>query len=176
MYDPETYADACRFVAEAHRAQRVPGTELPYTLHLHQVAGEVVRAMVADPFEDAELAVLCALLHDTVEDTEVTVELVAARFGERVAAGVSALTKDASLPKPEGMADSLRRIRQQPREVWAVKLADRVTNLQPPPHYWTVEKCGAYAAEAEGILDALGEASPWLSARMRARLGAYGPS
>jgi hypothetical protein len=39
---------------------------------------------------------------------------------------VRALTKDASLPTNEAMADSLRRVRLQPPEVWAVKLSDRI--------------------------------------------------
>jgi (p)ppGpp synthase/HD superfamily hydrolase len=72
------------------------------------------------------------------------------------------------------MEDSLRRIRQQPREVWRVKLADRITNLQPPPSYWTPEKRGKYRAEAVTILDALGEASPFLATRLRGKIEAYG--
>lgn len=38
------------------------------------------------------------------------------------------------------MQDSLRRIKSQPREVWMVKMADRITNLQPPPGHWSEEK------------------------------------
>ncbi len=176
LYDPDRYAAACRFAAEAHarEGQKVPGTDLPYLLHVQQVAGEVVCALGVEAVDDPELAVLCALLHDTVEDTDVTVEALAARFGDAVAAGVSALTKDGSLPKPERMADSLRRIRAQPREIWLVKLADRVTNLQPPPSTWTAERRARYADESREILAALGGASPHLAARMRSRLKTYG--
>jgi (p)ppGpp synthase/HD superfamily hydrolase len=56
------------------------------------------------------------------------------------------------------MADSLRRIRVQPHDVWAVKLADRITNLAPPPAFWTAAKIAGYRAEAIMIADALGEA------------------
>ena len=42
--------------------------------------------------------------------------------------GILALSKDKTLDKPLQFADNLRRIRQQPQEVWIVKLADRVTN------------------------------------------------
>ena len=71
------------------------------------------------------------------------------------------------------MTDSLRRIRACPGAVWIVKLADRITNLGPPPRSWTAEKCRAYRDEARAIADALGEASPVLDARLRGRIEAY---
>jgi (p)ppGpp synthase/HD superfamily hydrolase len=71
------------------------------------------------------------------------------------------------------MPDSLRRIRAQPPEIAVVKLADRITNLSAPPHYWKKEKCAAYRAEAIAIADALGPASAALDARLRARIEAY---
>jgi (p)ppGpp synthase/HD superfamily hydrolase len=71
------------------------------------------------------------------------------------------------------MADSLRRLRDQPREVQLVKLADRITNLAPPPAHWSADKRRAYRAEAVTIADTLGDASPTLQARLRARIAAY---
>jgi len=47
--------------------------------------------------------------------------------------GVSALSKDEAVPKEKELEDSLHRIREQPAEILMVKLADRITNLQPPP-------------------------------------------
>ena len=173
MYSPDRYVDAMRFAAVAHKSQKQPGHDLPYLVHVVSVAAEVIAALPPDA--DADLAVTCALLHDTIEDTEVTIEQVAARYGEAVAAGVAALTKNAALPtKAERMADSLRRITEQPREIAIVKLADRITNLSsnPPPH-WTKEKCAAYRVEAGLIADTLGYASPPLAARLRARMEAY---
>jgi guanosine-3',5'-bis(diphosphate) 3'-pyrophosphohydrolase len=46
------------------------------------------------------------------------------------------LTKKENLPKGEKMVDSLKRIKDLQKEVWAVKLADRITNLQEPPQSW----------------------------------------
>jgi len=66
------------------------------------------------------------------------------RFGKAVTDGVKALTKNESLPKDRQMSDSLHRIKLQPSEIWAVKLADRITNLQPPPAYWSREKIPNY--------------------------------
>jgi (p)ppGpp synthase/HD superfamily hydrolase len=173
-WSSETVTRALRFAAEAHNAQKVPGTKLPYLLHLGQVMTEVAAALQVEPADDGELSILCAVLHDTVEDTAVTVEEVAARFGDRVAAGVSALSKDSELPKPQRMPDSLRRIRLQSHAVWKVKLADRITNLQSPPSHWTRTKAMAYREEAGTILEALGDSSPVLAARIRAKIEAYG--
>jgi (p)ppGpp synthase/HD superfamily hydrolase len=137
------------------------------------VAAEVIATIAESRVDRPDLAVQCALLHDTIEDTGTRHEEVAAAFGPDVADGVAALSKDESVPKPERMADSLRRIRLQPREIWVVKLADRITNMSEPPAYWTAEKRAAYRAEALDIADALGAASHPLDARLREKIAAY---
>lgn len=170
MYSPDRYLAALRFAAEKHLPQKFPGTELPYLMHVVMVASEVIAHLPALQLADPDLAVTCALLHDTIEDTPATREELAARFGAAVAAGVDALTKR---DVPDKMADSLRRIRLQPREIWIVKLADRIANMDAPPHYWTTEKKVAYRAEALAIADALGSAAQVLDQRLRARIAAY---
>jgi (p)ppGpp synthase/HD superfamily hydrolase len=134
---------------------------------------EVIAAFRAEPDHDQELAVQCALLHDVIEDTGVPYTSLVGDFGIAVAEGVMALTKNETLDKSLQMADSLKRIRQQPEEVWMVKLADRITNLQPPPSYWTKDKIAAYHAEAIAILNALGDASSALSTRLGDKIDAY---
>jgi (p)ppGpp synthase/HD superfamily hydrolase len=71
------------------------------------------------------------------------------------------------------MADSLRRIAAQPREIAMVKLADRITNLAPPPAHWPRDKRIAYRDEAIVIADALARTDTALDARIRARIVAY---
>ena len=136
---------------------------------------EVIAALQAEPGHDDDLAVVSALLHDVVEDTAITIEEIDAAFGPRVAAGVSALTKNAALDKPAAMRDSLTRILKQPPEIAIVKLGDRVTNLAPPPPHWNAAKVASYRAEAQLILDMLGAASPFLSARLAERIRTYPP-
>ena len=122
---------------------------------------------------DADLAVCCAILHDSIEDAGTAAEEMEAAFGPAITAGVLALSKNASLPKEEAMRDSLTRIRREPREVWLVKLADRIANLGMPPIHWDREKCLSYALEAQTILDSLGEASPLLSAKLASRIAVW---
>lgn len=174
MWSQDRVMAASLFAARAHAGQLVPGSELPYLLHVTQVALEVTAALQAEPGHDADLAIQCALLHDTVEDTPVTYEELTSMFGHAVADGVLALTKDEALPKEQQMADSLRRITAQPHAVWIVKLADRIVNLQPPPEKWQTHKIEAYREESRGILATLGAASPLLAARLAEKIEAYG--
>jgi (p)ppGpp synthase/HD superfamily hydrolase len=171
MFDPERYVAALRFAAERHHSQRVPDSDYPYIVHVVSVAAETIAG--AGPGVDANLAVSCALLHDTIEDTATTHADLAERFGVDVADGVLALSKDSALPKIDQMADSLRRIQAQPHAVWMVKLADRITNLDVPPRSWSPDKRRRYRDEAIAIADALGSASPALETRIRARIAAY---
>ena len=178
-WDPDGYNRALEFAGIAHGDQRVPGTQISYLMHLAQVCQEATGAVLADPSLDGDLVVQCALLHDTLEDTGASRAELVEGFGEAVAAGVDALSKRPHGPdgqpwgKIEKMTDSLSRIVAQPREVWVVKLADRVTNLQVPPAHWSKAKIAAYHKEAEVILATLGSASDHLAERMRTKLSAY---
>jgi (p)ppGpp synthase/HD superfamily hydrolase len=163
---------AWRFAAECHQGQLYPGTKLPYLTHLGMVVLALLPALEEEPGLEADLALCCAILHDTVEDTGITCGEIEAGFGRAVAQGVSALSKDPGLPKGDSMRDSLERIKAQPREIWLVKLADRVANLGAavPMAYWGRVKCQAYADEGEVILEALGSASKVLSRALRGRI------
>jgi (p)ppGpp synthase/HD superfamily hydrolase len=189
LYDPERYVIALRLAAGRHAGQKMPVgpdcIEYPYLVHVTSVTAEVIAALPGSGLE-GDLAVGCALLHDTMEDTANTDEErgalathIAELLGPGVRDGVLALSKRKQLPdgtrldKSAAMADSLRRIREQPHAVWAVKLADRITNLAPPPTHWSREKCAAYQVEAHTILETLGDASAVLAARLRARIDAY---
>lgn len=168
------YTEAAEFAAQAHRGQTVPGTNLPYVMHPVLAAMEVIAALAVEEGRDGNLALQCALLHDAIEDTDVTYDQLEKTFGTPVADGVLALSKDERLPKDLQMNDSLERIQQQPYEVWMVKLADRISNLHSPPPYWSQERIKAYREEAVLIRDTLGEASPFLVARMNQKIEEYG--
>lgn len=174
-FNPDRYVEAMRFAAEAHCQQLEPGSHLPYLVHVVAVASEVIASLAAEPLESPhdDIAVQCALLHDTVEDTAITLSLLAERFGDAVAAGVDALSKRSALPKERQMVDSLERILTQPPEIARVKLADRIINLNAPPPYWPNDKRIAYRAEGELILARLGHTSPFLAERLRKRIMGY---
>jgi guanosine-3',5'-bis(diphosphate) 3'-pyrophosphohydrolase len=170
------YQTAIKFAASKHgqKNQLVPGTNLPYLLHLSNVAMEIMIAHQETRDWDFGLAVQLALLHDTLEDTATAFEELETIFGAQVAEGVAALTKNPSLPKENQMIDSLTRIKKLGKEVWSVKLADRITNLQPPPHFWKPEKINRYREEASLILSALEGANEYLEKRLSEKILSYG--
>ena len=171
------YQQTILYAAAKHQAvkQRLPGTEnLPYVIHLSDVAMEILIASQHTENFNTKLAVQAALLHDVVEDTDTALEELRLIYGEEVTDAVSALTKNDELTtKEEQMADSLKRIQSQPKEVWAVKLADRITNLQKPPSKWTKQRKINYHAEAQMILDALGEGNAYLASRLATKITEY---
>ncbi len=177
----EKYFKAYKFAAEAHKDQLMPGTELPYIVHVSLVAMEILATLAEKPVEKPNLAVQCALLHDCLEDTYIIYDEIVSQFGSYVADGVLALSKDGAIGVSEDehkrkwlqLEDSLQRIKQQPREIWMVKLADRITNLQPPPNNWNDEKIARYKKGAELIHKELASASEYLGQRLQGKIDLY---
>lgn len=169
------YQKAIRFAAEKHAElqQTLPDSIIPYAVHLSNVAMEILVAVSDTEEFNTELAIQVALLHDILEDTHVTFEELANEFGGNVATGVLALTKENSLPKNQQMPDSLSRIKLCVPEVRAVKLADRITNLQKPPISWTTEKKLKYLNEASLILKELKGTNKYLENRMELKMKEY---
>lgn len=170
-WDQDLFKLTLDFAAKAHGAQKVPGSGAPYVVHLTKVCSEILA--VADGSFDVDFAMQCALLHDSMEDAGVTFDALEAQFGAMVAHGVAALTKNDALPKEEKMADSLRRIALEPREVQMVKLADRITNLEPAPPEWSMEKRQKYQQEALEIHRALRSAHEGLAQRLEEKIDDY---
>lgn len=177
-WNRDLYAKAWHFVTLKHSGQtyggRLPEQQIEYINHLGSVAMEAmwVLAHSAESYH-ADLLVQCALLHDTLEDTTADYEELIATFGPSVAAGVLALTKNTNLAKQDQMLDSLQRIQAQPKEIWMVKMADRITNLYHPPHYWDKTKIAAYRSEAQVIYDHLATADALMAQRLAHKIEAY---
>ncbi|MFK5893893.1 MAG: HD domain-containing protein [Pseudomonadota bacterium] len=175
IWNQDKYIKAWNFACFAHEGQLLPGTTIPYINHIANVSMEVMAAIVQSKnIHNPNLLVQCALLHDVIEDTKNTYDDIKEEFGSDVANGVLALSKNVNLSsKSEQMINSLERIKKQPVEVWMVKLADRITNLQPPPNYWNKEKINNYRQEAILILESLCVANPYLAKRMQIKISAY---
>ena len=171
----EKYQEAIKFASAKHaeKGQKVPGTNLPYDVHISNVAMEILIAGFNTPGFNTAFAVQVALLHDTIEDTATDFHELENKFGIEIAQAVSALSKNQDLPKDQQMHDCLVRIKELPSEVWAVKLADRITNLQPPPSHWDNEKKIKYHHEAQKILDTLASGNAYLSTRLASRIKEY---
>jgi (p)ppGpp synthase/HD superfamily hydrolase len=174
IWDQDKYLAAWNFVSRIHSGQTIPGSDIPYINHLGLVTMEAIAAIAHEKVNKPNLLILCALLHDSVEDTTIEYQDIKDQFGIDIADGVLSLTKDKELPsKNEQMLDSIIRIKKQPVEVWMVKLCDRITNLQAPPKHWHKEKISQYQSEARLILDHLGKASPFLAKRLMTKIKNY---
>lgn len=169
------YQKAIKFAAKRHadKNQLIPGTNLPYVVHLSNVAMEVLIAAEKTSKFDSVLAVQVALLHDILEDTETDFDEIANEFGKEIAQAVLALTKNSKIPKEDRMDDSLNRIKQLQKEVWAVKLADRITNLQTPPTHWSLEKITEYQKQAVLICNSLKGGNFYLENRLLQKISEY---
>ncbi|MGE6355824.1 HD domain-containing protein [Flavobacterium sp. NPDC079362] len=169
------YQKTIKFAAKKHADQNqvIPGTNLPYVVHLSNVTMEIIFASQETKGFNKAFAIQVALLHDIIEDTKTTFEELTEEFDEEIAQAVLALTKNATIPKEERMADSLTRIKKLSKEVWSVKLADRITNLQVPPEHWNLEKIKAYQKEALQILETLKGANEYLEKRLSERIQNY---
>lgn len=120
---------AYAYAAAAHAGQvRLSGE--PYLSHPLAVA-----EILAEIGFDAH-AVAAGLLHDTVEDTKVTLEEVDAEFGEQVADIVDGVTKISMMTfdsKEEQQAENIRKMilaMSHDIRVPVVKLADRIHNMR----------------------------------------------
>lgn len=157
---------ALSFAMQAHQGQFYGN--LPYMVHINGVLAEVV-SIIRHPnevIEDSALLIQVAILHDVIEDTDVTHWHLVNDFGLRVANGVVALSKNPDLPKEKQMQDSVRRIKNQPLEVGIVKLADRISNLQYMHPKWNKNKVKSYIEESVMILENLGHCSKYLNRKL----------
>lgn len=129
--DKETVRRAFELAADAHKDMRRKSGE-PYILHPLAVARIVV--------EEIGLGVTsacCALMHDVVEDTEITLNDIEQEFGSSYSRIIDGLTKIANVvgnPSTESMqAENFRKIlitlADDPRVI-LIKLADRLHNMR----------------------------------------------
>ncbi|WP_321470790.1 HD domain-containing protein [Halarcobacter sp.] len=174
MFTQDKYQKALNFAAKAHGEQKT-ANELPYITHLTSVAMEVMHACEESKLEvkKSDIAISVALLHDTIEDTEITYDDLYTEFSAEIAEGVEALTKDSTLSKKYQMAESINRLLTQPYEIQMVKLADRIVNLQKPPKSWDSLKILNYHKESKFILSCLKNCNLFLSKRLEDKINNY---
>ncbi len=127
--DMEKIRSAYSFAEKCHGDQRrVSG--IPYILHPTSVA-----CIVAELGMDTD-TICGALLHDTVEDTYVTLEEVGRRFGADVAKLIDGVTKISKIPyssREEQQAENIRKMliaMADDIRVIIIKLADRLHNMR----------------------------------------------
>ncbi len=147
---------AASFAARKHASQKRKGAAAePYINHLLEVA-EMVAGALREP--DTNL-VIAALLHDTVEDTGVTVDELRERFGADAASLVAEVTDDKSLPKAERKRLQVVNAPKKSVRAQVIKLADKISNLRSllhsPPADWSLQRKREYFEWAKQVVDGL---------------------
>lgn len=159
------------YAARCHRDQQMPHAPITYMVHVVNVAMEVMEAHHAMNNFDIDFALKVAFLHDVLEDTNTSYQTLKDDFGQQVADGVLALSRNPELPRKDQITDSLERIMRQPYEIWIVKLADRIVNLHNRPGYRTREQADEYKVESVKILETLSIANHYLANRLSKMIG-----
>ncbi len=126
--DQQNIRQAYELAVQAHSQQRRKSGE-PYILHPIAVA-----RICAEEIGLGPTAIVSALLHDVVEDTDVSLEDIEARFGRRIGKIVDGLTKldsayNAESPQAENFKKVLSTLVDDVRVV-LIKMADRLHNMR----------------------------------------------
>ena len=118
------------FAVQAHAGTERRGKGFPYIIHPME-AMEIVATMTTD-----QEILAAAALHDTVEDTEVTVEQIRDEFGDRIAA----LVADESEDRPEGVTEeeswhdrkraAINHLAKASHDAKMVALGDKLSNMR----------------------------------------------
>jgi (p)ppGpp synthase/HD superfamily hydrolase len=118
--------EAIQFAAKAHSGQFRKGTRIPYIVHPLNVARILIE------WGCKEEIVVAGLLHDTVEDTSVTLEEIEQTFGQEVAA----LVEGASEPEHETdtweqrKEHTIQYLKRASADILLVACADKIDNIR----------------------------------------------
>ena len=119
---------AYEIAVEAHKEQRRKSGE-PYIFHPIAVA-----RICAEEIGLGPTAIVCALLHDVVEDTPITLEEIKEEFGSKFSMIVDGLTKlDGLHNSPSQQAENFKKVLSTLADdvrVVLIKMADRLHNMR----------------------------------------------
>lgn len=100
-----------------------------------------------------------AILHDTVEDTDTTLEEIENVFGKKVCSIVAEVTDDKSLPREKRKLLQIEHAPGSSCEAKLVKLADKLYNLRDlekgTPMFWTQQRVQEYFEWSKKVVDGL---------------------
>jgi guanosine-3',5'-bis(diphosphate) 3'-pyrophosphohydrolase len=151
------------FAAYKHRNQhRKGGESIPYINHPIAVAEVLVNV---GHVTDSE-TIMAAILHDTVEDTETTLQELEKEFGSSVSRLVAELSDDKSLPSAERKQSQIQHAPALSYRARLIKLADKTCNLRDivgdPPKGWSLQRKREYFDWGKKVVDKIRGSNPEL--------------
>ena len=115
---------ALEIAAEAHQGQYRKGTDTPYISHPYAVGLLLMEAGCT------EAVIIAGILHDTVEDTPLTLDFIREEFGEQVASIVEGCSENKSLRWRARKTERIEALKTASMEVCLVTCADKLHNLR----------------------------------------------
>ncbi|PKM61147.1 MAG: phosphohydrolase [Firmicutes bacterium HGW-Firmicutes-4] len=119
---------AIEFSAKAHEGHFRKGSQVPYITHPFEVAKILGEAV--DP-DEKEALIIAGLLHDTVEDTDTSLETIRREFGQAVTELVASDSENKRLPwetRKQQTIDFLKN--EATRDMQMLACADKLANLR----------------------------------------------
>ncbi|WP_337995016.1 HD domain-containing protein [Paenibacillus thermotolerans] len=157
---------AIRIAAIAHKDQSRKGSDVPYISHPFSVGMILAQEGCSDE------VIAAGILHDTVEDTELTPDDIKRQFGQKVADIVMGCSEpDKSLSWEERKRHTLEALKAAPDEIRLVSCADKLQNVRSMiedysaigEELWTKFKRGKEQQEwyYRGIIESLSHGKPF---------------
>ncbi len=116
--------EAIEVAAEAHQGQYRKGTDTPYITHPYAVGLILMEAGCT------EAVIIAGILHDTVEDTDLTLEFIRERFGEDIANIVDGCSENKALRWRARKTERIEALKTASPEICTVTCADKLHNLR----------------------------------------------
>jgi (p)ppGpp synthase/HD superfamily hydrolase len=157
--------ETLHFAAAKHRDQRRKDVAAsPYINHPIAVA----RLLASEGGVTDLVTLQGALLHDTVEDTETTLEELERHFGPAVRQLVAEVTDDKRLPKGDRKRLQIEHAPHLSPQAQQIKIADKTANVHDitasPPANWSLEQRREYLDWAEQVVAGCRGCNPALEA------------
>lgn len=154
MTDLHLIFKALKFAALKHRDQRRKDIEAsPYINHPIDLANVLINEA---NITDANM-IVAAILHDTVEDTDTTIEELKAEFSNKIAEIVMEVTDDKKFRKEKRKQLQIVHAARASHAAKIVKLADKICNLRDmhyaPPAGWDLDRRREYFDWCLAVID-----------------------
>lgn len=120
----DTLNNAIEFATERHRGQYRKGTVIPYIVHPLEVM-QILNSMASDV-----KLMIAGVLHDTVEDTDTTLDEIRERFGTDVAKLIASNSEDKSKSWDERKQHTIDELANANERVKKLILADKLANIR----------------------------------------------